>query len=75
MKAADGSAKKGKKSKGTEELHVVGEMDDNILNQYKGVKGTTTPSKKNGDGLMLLDSLKPHETISKVITFLKEFYS
>lgn len=42
----------------------MGENDENILNQYKGIKGSGKKSTpKNGDNLFLLDSIKSKETV------------
>jgi len=48
------------------DYHVVGEADENVLNQYRTVK-TVDEIKKNvtsenkGDGVFLMDSLKTYE--------------
>lgn len=57
------SGKKSKKGKNNE-AHVVGEIDEDIMNQYKGIKGASerkASQNKPDQGFLLLDSLKAHD--------------
>jgi len=49
------------------DYHVVGEADENVLNQYRTlktvdeIKKNATTSETKGDGVFLMDSLKSYE--------------